>query len=102
MHRSALERVVVVLAVRRGAVDEGRVVGTETARVSERRAATFADCAGERGANVVGAAGRDRQTDDVEQQAPTDRGGFARRLGLRQRRRPAATATGAGDMAVDS
>ena len=34
MHRSALERVVVVLPVRRGAVDEGRVVGIETARVS--------------------------------------------------------------------
>ena len=43
MHRAAFERVVVILAVRRRAVDERRVVGTEAAARARSRSTRFRD-----------------------------------------------------------
>ena len=77
VHRAALEGVVEVLAVRRGAVDERRAAGVERALVADGGAAAGGFPAVERGAHVVRVARGDAQAGDVDQQLLDD---FARRL----------------------
>jgi hypothetical protein len=68
MHRAALEGVVEILAMRRGAVDEGGAGGTQSAGVADRRARTVVVEAGERTSNVVFVARGDTETDHVDEQ----------------------------------
>ena len=51
--RTALERVVEILTMRRGAVDEGGARRAEGARMTDRRAWAFIVAAGERALDVV-------------------------------------------------
>ena len=53
MHRTALEGVVEILAVRGGAVDEGGAGRAHRARMADRGAGAFVVPAGERGLDVV-------------------------------------------------
>jgi len=59
VHRPALESVVEVLAVRRGAVDKSRPGGIERARVSDCGATAGSLPSRKRGGHVVGPARRD-------------------------------------------
>ena len=68
MHRTALERVVEILTMRRGAVDEGGARRAEGARMTERRAWAFIVAASDRAADVVRVAGRNTKPGDVDQQ----------------------------------
>src|SRR5258708_2119023 len=68
VHRPALEGVVEVLAVRRGAVHEGRARGIERARMSDGGAGSRGFPRRERRDRVVGLAGRAAQAGDVDQQ----------------------------------
>src|SRR2546421_11200328 len=85
MHRAALEGVVEVLAVRGSAIDERCACRIERARVAEGGAAPrgFPSC--ERGAHVIGVAGRDAQTGDVDQQLFKSLPGFVRHGEARHR-----------------
>ena len=78
VHRGALEAVVEVLAMRRGAVDQRGAGGIQAAGVAERGAGARTLPGGERGADVVGVPGGDAQARDVEQRIGRDR---APRLG---------------------
>ena len=69
VHGSALEGVVEVLAVGRGAVDEGRTRGAEVLQVADGGRGAGIGPGGERGLHVVGAAGDHAQADDVDEQA---------------------------------
>ncbi len=79
MHRSALEGVVEVLAVRGGAVDEGRAGGIEGARMSDGGAAPVGFPGRERRAHVVRFARRHAQAGDVDEEFFS---GFAKRFRL--------------------
>ena len=68
MHRAALEGVVVILAVRRGAVDQRGAERVEAAGVAERRARAAAIARGERGGDVGLAPRRDAQPGDVHEE----------------------------------
>jgi hypothetical protein len=92
MDGPALEGVVVILAVRRRAVDEGGIIQPEAPAVAERRAGPLVDGARERRRHVVGLPRRDRQSGDIEDEAPAD--------GLRGLRRAGAGHKG-GDLQRD-
>jgi hypothetical protein len=77
MHRAALERVVEILAMRRGSVDEGSTRGGQRARVADRRAGAVIVTTCERAFDVVLIARGDTQPGHVDQQVLA----FARRLG---------------------
>ena len=68
MHRAALEGVVEILAMRRGAVDEGGAGAAQRAGVADRRAGPVVVEAGERGLDVVLVARGDAEAGDVDQQ----------------------------------
>ena len=68
MHRTALEGVVEILAMRRGAVDEGGAGRGHGARVPDGRAGAVVLPAGERGLDVVGVAHGDAEAGDVDQE----------------------------------
>ena len=68
MHRAALERVVKILAMRRGAVDEGRARGRQHAHMADRGANAVVVAALERARDIVLVARGDAETDDVDQQ----------------------------------
>ena len=68
MHRAALEGVVEILAMRGGAVDEGRARRGQRARVPDRRARAVIVAARQRASDVVLVARGDAQADHVDQQ----------------------------------
>ena len=68
MHRTAFKRVVKILAMRRGTVDERRARGGQRARVPDRRAGAVIVAAGQRALDIVLVARGDAETDDVDQQ----------------------------------
>ena len=82
MHRPALEGVVEILAVRRGAVDEGRARGAQRARVADRGAGAVVVPAASARLDVVLVARGDAEADHVDQ----------RLLALARARRPAGSA----------
>ena len=67
MHRAAFKRVVKILAMRGGAVDEGGARGIQRARMPDRRARAVIVAAGERAADIVLVARGDAEADDVDQ-----------------------------------
>ena len=68
VHRTALERIVEILAMRRGSVDKGGTCRAEGARMAERRAWAFIVAAGSRAADVVRVTGRNTKPGDIDQQ----------------------------------
>src|SRR5262249_46079551 len=68
MDGPAFESVVEILAMRRGAVDEGCAGGAEAAFMADGRAWSVVIAAGERALDVVLVARRDAKTHDVDQQ----------------------------------
>ena len=68
MHRPALEGIVEILAMRRGAVDERRAGGAQRARMADRRARAVVIEGGQRAPDIVLVARGDAQPDDVDQQ----------------------------------
>ena len=66
MHRAALEGVVEILAVRRGAVDERCTGSAERAPVADRRAPPVVIPPGERGLDVVLVASGEAEPDHVD------------------------------------
>ena len=68
MHRAAFERVVEILAMDRGAVDQRRGGGRKRTRVADRRARAVIIAAGKRGLHVVLVARGDGEADHVDQQ----------------------------------
>ena len=68
MHRPALEGVVEILAMRRGAVDQSGAGRAQRARMADRRARPVVVAAGERAFDVVLVARGDAEADDVDQQ----------------------------------
>ncbi len=68
MHRAALEGVVEILAMRRGAVDESGAGRAQRAAVADRRARPVVVEAGKRGFDVILVARGDAKTDHVDQQ----------------------------------
>ncbi len=91
MHRTALVGVVEILAVRRGAVDEGRRFGAqrESAGIADDSARPRLLDRRDGGLDIVGVARRHAQPGDVEQQALAERArrGVALRVERRQPRR---------------
>ena len=67
MHRAALEGVVEILAVRRGAVDERGARGAQRAPVADRGAGPVLVPAGERAADIVLVARGDAEADHIDQ-----------------------------------
>jgi len=70
VNRTAFERVVEVLAVRGGAVDQRGADSVERAAVTDRGAAAAAIHAGERRLDVIGVAGGHAQAENVEKKTP--------------------------------
>jgi len=70
MDRAAFERVVEVLAVRRGAVDQGRIVGAERRRMAERAAGPAGVGRRQDRLDIIAAPRRDAQARDVQHEAP--------------------------------
>ncbi len=68
MHRSALERVVEILAMRRGAVDEGGAGRAHAPGMADRGAGPIVVPAGERAGDIVLVARGDAEADHVDQQ----------------------------------
>ena len=68
MHRAALERVVEILAVDRGAVDHRRAGGRQRAGMTDGGARPVILAGRERGAHVILVARGDREADHVDQQ----------------------------------
>ena len=68
MHRTAFERIVEILAMRGGAVDEGRTRRGQRARVTDRRARAVIVAAGERASDIILVARGDAEADDIDQQ----------------------------------
>ena len=68
MHGATLERVVEILAMRGGAVDEGRARRGQHARMADRGAATVIVRAAEAAANIILVARGDTEPDHVDQQ----------------------------------
>jgi hypothetical protein len=67
MHRAALKRVVKILAMCGGAVDEGGAGCVERARMPDRRARAVVVAAGERAADLVLVARGGAEADDIDQ-----------------------------------
>ena len=67
MDRAALEGVVEILAMRRGAVDEGRAGRAQRAPVADRGAGPVLVPAGERAADIILVARGDAEADHVDQ-----------------------------------
>ena len=80
MHRPALERVVEILAMRRGAVAEGRARGAQCTFMADCGAGSVFVPARQRAADIVLVARGDAETDDVDQRflAFRSRGGRER------------------------
>ena len=68
MHRAALKRVVKILAMRGGAVDEGSTGRRQRAGVADRGAGTVIVAAGKRAPDVVLVPRGDAEADDIDQQ----------------------------------
>ena len=83
MHRAAFKRVVEILAMRGGAVDEGGARRSQRARVTDRRAWAVIVAARQRASDIVLVARGDAEADDIDQQILA----FAR--GRRRQARPA-------------
>jgi hypothetical protein len=68
MHRPAFKRIVEILAMRRGAVDESRAGGIERTAVADRRAGAVIVPSGKRACDIVLVPRGRAQTDDIDQQ----------------------------------
>ena len=68
VHRAAFERVVEILAMRRGAVDEGDAGRAQTPAMADRRARAVVVPAGERALDVIGRPRGNAQPDHVDQE----------------------------------
>ncbi len=68
MHRAALERVVEILAMRRGAVDKGRARRGQCPLVADRGAGAVIVAAAECAADIILVSRGDAETDHVDQQ----------------------------------
>src|SRR5450756_175228 len=68
MHRAALKSVVKILAMRRGAVDEGGTSGVQRSTVTDHGARAVIVPAGQRAFDVILVTRGDAQTDDIDQQ----------------------------------
>src|SRR5262245_16632861 len=68
VYRPAFKRIVEILAVRRGAVDECRSRGAERAGMADSRARPLVIAAGERASDVSLVAGSDAESDHINEQ----------------------------------
>ena len=68
MNRTAFERVVKILAMDRGAIDQSRGCSGERTAVADRRARPIIVAAGKRGFHIVFVARRNGEPDHVDQQ----------------------------------
>ncbi len=70
MHRSAFERVVVILAMRGGAVDQRRIIRTESTVMAEGRCETGRGGARPGRCDIIIVARRDAEAGDIQHQEP--------------------------------